>query len=77
MICNSCIIRGNRICLHLTPGEKAQAKKTKKVAQEIVLVDSEGQEWAVASLSATRINALIREYKRQGIYLTAKERVSA
>ncbi len=45
--------------------------------KEIALVDSEGQEWAVASLSLTRLNALLREYKRQGIYLTAKERVSA
>ena len=77
MICNSCLIRGNRLCFHLTEGEKAQAKKNKKIAREVALVDSEGQEWARASLSATRLNALIREYKRQGIFLTPSEKVSA
>lgn len=50
---------------------------TKNKAQEYRLVDQEGKEWAVANLSLTRLNALLREYKRQGIYLTPKERVSA
>ena len=77
MICNSCLIRGNRLCLHLTEGEKANAKKAKKATKEVALVDSDGQEWAVASLTATRLNALLREYKRQGIFLTPKERVNA
>jgi hypothetical protein len=49
----------------------------KQPAQEIALIDQEGQEWARATLSLTRLNALIKEYKRQGIHLTPKERVSA
>ena len=77
MICNSCIIVGNRLCLHLTQGEKAIVKKGKKTAQEIALIDSDGQEWARATLSLTRLNALIKEYKKQGIHLTPSEKVGA
>jgi uncharacterized protein YrzB (UPF0473 family) len=49
----------------------------KNTAQEITLIDQEGQEWARATLSLTRLNALLREYKKQGIHLTPRERVSA
>ena len=49
----------------------------KQPAQDYALIDQEGQEWARATLSLTRLNALLREYKRQGIFLTPSERVSA
>jgi hypothetical protein len=49
----------------------------KQNKQEIALIDEEGQEWAVATLSPTRLNVLLREYKRQGIFLTPRERVNA
>lgn len=49
----------------------------KNMSQEYRLTDDQGQEWAVAMLSLTRLNALLKEYKKQGIYLTAQEKVSA
>jgi hypothetical protein len=49
----------------------------KQPAREYELLDKEGVAWAVATLSDTRLNALVREYKRQEIYLTPRERISA
>lgn len=51
--------------------------KPKAPAKEYRLVDEQGTAWAMASLSLTRLNALLKEYKRQGIHLTAQERVGA
>jgi hypothetical protein len=49
----------------------------KQIAKDYELIDEQGVAWAVATLTATRLNALLREYKRQEIYLTPRERISA
>lgn len=48
----------------------------KAPAKEYELLDDNGVAWAVATLTATRLNALLREYKRQEIYLTPRERIA-
>ena len=69
--------RGKAIRFHLGRKGGGVMAKAKAPAREYELVDSEGVAWAVAVLSATRLNALLREYKRQEIYLTPRERISA
>lgn len=49
----------------------------KQPAKDYELIDEQGIAWAVATLTATRLNALVREYKKQGIWLTPRERISA
>jgi sugar lactone lactonase YvrE len=51
--------------------------KAKAPAKDYELLDSDGVAWAIATLTTTRLNALLREYKRQEIYLTPRERISA
>ena len=45
----------------------------RQTAKEYRLIDDNGNLWAIASLTLTRLNALVREYKKMEIYLTAKE----
>ena len=46
---------------------------TKKIAKVYRLLDESGTIWAESSLSNTRLNALVREYKRHNIHLLIKE----
>lgn len=48
---------------------------SKTIKREIALVDDSGILWVMASLSATRVKAIMKEYAKYGINL--QERVSA
>ena len=43
--------------------------------RDIELVDDSGSEWVIATLSATRLKAIVKEYAKYGINL--QEKVSA
>lgn len=47
----------------------------KQIKREISLIDNDGAEWVRAILSETRLRAILKVYKKQGIHL--QEKVSA